>query len=214
MKAFSRSINPELLSFWYAHAQAGRIGLVHIDIVTARLIGWVERRVTVHGEPSPWAHVFVFLRARSGVPWIAESDLNVPLPGFRPKPSGPQENPIYKWSHPAVDRVAVLETGMSDQQVLRFEQGVRQILRAGYTYRVGELASAWMAMLKRDLSYRGRLHRKDAMHCGHFVRESLRYAGCDPLDPDILPENTVPELIAQAFPVVAEWHAPKEKDIS
>ena len=75
MKVYGRSLNPELLSFWYEHAAVGRIGLVHIDIVTARLIGWAERRVTADGEPSPWAHVFVFIRPRSGVPWIAESDL-------------------------------------------------------------------------------------------------------------------------------------------
>jgi hypothetical protein len=214
MKVYGRSLNPHLLSFWYEHAAVGRIGLVHIDIVTARLIGWAERRVTPDGEPSPWAHVFVFLKPRSGVPWIAESDLNVPLPGFRPKPNGPQENPIYKWSHPAVDHAVVLDPALQDHQLIQFEEGVRQILRAGYTYRVGELAEAWVAMRKHDLRYRGRLHRDDAMHCGHFVRDCLRGAGCDPLGPGVLPENTVPDLIAHAFPVVAEWHAaqPESED--
>jgi hypothetical protein len=209
MKVYGRSLNPQLLSFWYDHAALGRIGLIHIDLVTARLINWAESRVTPDGEPSPWAHVFVFLRPRHGVPWIAESDLNVPLPGFRPKPNGPQVNPIYKWSHPAVDRVAVLDPGLSDQQSARLEEGVREILRGGYTYRVGELAEAWLAMLKHDLTYRGRFHREDSMHCGHFVRECLRLMDCDPFGPDVLPENTVPELIAHAFPVVAEWHAPQ-----
>ena len=103
----------------------------------------------------------------------------------------------------------MLDPALQDHQLTRFEEGVRQILRAGYTYRVGELAEAWVAMRKRDLRYRGRLHRDDSMHCGHFVRDCLRGAGCDPLGPGVLPENTVPELIARAFPVAAKWHAPQ-----
>ncbi|RPH96383.1 hypothetical protein EHM69_01585 [candidate division KSB1 bacterium] len=208
MKAFSRSINPELLSFWYDYAAPGRIGLIQIDVVTARLINWVERRVTPSGEPSPWAHVFFFIRPRHGVPWIAESDMNVPLPGFRPKPSGPQKNLIYKWSHPGINRAAILDPGLSALQVEDLEKIIRRLLNAGYTYRVSELAEAWIAMVKQDLTYRGPLYHSDSMHCSHFVRECLRLIGCDPLGASVSPENTVPELIAQAFPVVAEWCAP------
>ena len=207
MKTFGRSINPQLLSFWYEHAAFGRIGLIHVDLVTARLINWAERWVTTDGEPSAWAHVFIFLPLRNGIPWIAESDMNVPLPGFRPKPNGPQENLIYKWSHPAIDRAIVVDPGLNTAQLKKLQEGIRSILNAGFTYRVGELAEAWVAMVKRDLTYRGPLHRDDAMHCGHFVRECLKAADCDPFGPHILPDNTVPEHIAQVFPMIAEWQA-------
>lgn len=208
MKAYSRSINPDLLRFWYDNAKPGLIGLVHIDFVTAKLINWVERRITPDGEPSPWAHVFLFLKPRHGIPWIAESDLFVPLPGVYPKPNGPQVNPIYKWSHPGVDRAIIVDPLLAVHQIERLEDVVGQLLRAGYTYRIGELAEAWVALNKHDLTYRGKLHRDDAMHCGHFVRECLHALNCDPFGPDILPDNTVPELVAQAFPAVAHWPAP------
>lgn len=205
MITYSRSLNTQLLDFWYAHAAPGRIGLIGIDVITARLIGWAERHVTADHQPSPWAHVFLFIRPRHGVPWIAESDMPVPLPGFRPKPSGPQENPIYKWAHPAVDRAAVLDPGLSASEYLAVENGIAPFLKGEYRYRVSELAETWVALERHDPAFRGPLHRDDSMHCGHFVRACLRLVGRDPLCPDLLPENTVPEHLAQSFPVVAQW---------
>jgi hypothetical protein len=196
----------DLLTFWYRYGRPGRIGLIGLDTPPAKLIGWAERRVTPNGDVSAWVHVFMFSQKRHGVPWLVESDLHVPLPGFRPKPNGLQENAIYKWAHPLVTRARVVDAGLSDDQVARAVLEAQRLMQSGFTYRVSELAEAWVAMTKRDLRFRGRLHHEDAMHCGHFLRNCLRAADCDPFGSNVLPENTVPELFAQAFPTVAEWH--------
>ena len=208
MKVFGRSLDPQLLNFWYEQAAPGRIGLIGIDVITARLIGWAERRVTADHQPSPWAHAFFFLRPRHGVPWIAESDMQVPLPGFRPKPDGPQENPIYKWAHPAVTQAAVLDPGLSPTDLAAVEQRVAHFLKGGYTYRVSELAETWVSLERADPAFRGPLHRDDAVHCAQFVRECLQAAGRDPFPSDLLSENTVPEHLAQTLPIIAEWRRP------
>lgn len=205
MKVFTRSLDSGLLDFWYTHAAPGRIGLIGIDVITARLIGWAERRVTANHQPSPWAHVFLFLRPRHGIPWIAESDLQVPLPGYRPKPNGPQVNPVYKWAHPAVTQAAVLDPGLSPSELTAVEKRIAHFLKGGYTYSLAELAETFVSLERQDPAFRGRLHRDDAVHCAHFVRECLQQAGRDPLPTDLLPENTVPEHYAQVFPIIAEW---------
>jgi hypothetical protein len=197
--------NPDLLAFWREHAMPGRIGILHIDFIAAKLITWGEKWVTPTGQPSIWTHSFMFLEPKDGIPWIAESDVHVPLPGFRPKPDGPQLNPVSKWSSLTVDRAAVLDTGLNDAQLHEAEQKVLELLHAGYTYRFTELAEAWVAMIKHDLTYTSPLHHEDSMHCGHFLRIVLGAAGCDPFGAAVLPHNTVPELFAQSFPIIAEW---------
>ena len=205
MRFFSRALQCDLLTFWYRHSRPGHIGLIGLDTVPARLIGWAEHWITPDSKPSDWVHVFLFTGRRHGVPWILESDLRVPLPGFRPKPNGPQENTIYKWSHPLIARAQIVDPGLSESQVAQVVQKAQIIMRTGYTYRVSELAETWVAMAKGDLRYRGRLRHEDSMHCGHFLRDCLRAADCDPFGAKILPENTVPEHFAQTFAVVAEW---------
>ncbi|MDD5087423.1 MAG: hypothetical protein PHI18_01315, partial [bacterium] len=160
-------------------------------------------------QPSPWAHTFLFLQPRHGVPWIAESDLQVPFPGFRPRPNGPQENPIYKWAHPAVNQAIVLDPGLSPSELTAVQRRVHQFLHGGYTYRVSGLAETWVALERRDPAFRGPLHHDDAVHCAQFVRECMREAGRDPFLSDLLPENTVPEHLAQIFPRIAEWRRPE-----
>ncbi len=182
--------------------------MIHVDFMAAKLINWVEKWVTPTGEPSPWTHAFIFIQPRNGVPWIAESDISVPLPGFLPKADGPQENPVLKWSSNMIDQAAVFDAGLTPEKSRTAEEAARHFMSAGYTYRFTDLADTFVAMMKRDLTYKGPLHRDDSMHCGHFLRECLCAAGCDPFGPKVLPHNTVPELFAQAFPQVAEWRKP------
>ncbi|MFZ5433861.1 MAG: hypothetical protein ACOZB3_08825 [Calditrichota bacterium] len=212
MITHSRSINQDLLSFWYEYAAPGRVGLLDIDAIIAKLIGWAERRVTPNHEPSPWTHVFIFAHPRHGIPWIAESDINVPLPGFRPKPNRPQRNPIYKWSHPAVVRAAVLETNLSEDSIVKLNTVITRLTQSNLTYRVSELVEAAIALVRQDLGYRTFFHRYDAMHCAHFIRECLRALNSDPLAKSILPENTVPEHFAQVYPIIAEWTRPPDQE--
>jgi hypothetical protein len=205
MKAYTREIDPALAAFWRAHAAPGRIGLIHIDMALAKLINWAEGLVTPNGEPSLWTHCFLFIESREGEPWIAESDAHVPLPGFRPKLDGPQENSIDKWAISVIDRALVVDAGLSIEQIRRTEATAKALIEAGYTYRYSELADAWIALLKKDLKYTGPLYSPDSMHCAHFLRECLKAAGCDPFGDNILPKNTVPEFFAQKFPPLAEW---------
>jgi len=215
VKATEGSLNPDLLSFWYEFASPGRIGLVHLDAPAARVINWAEKWVTPDGKPSWWTHVFLFTHPRSGVPWIAESDVSVPLPGFRQKISGPQENLIYKWCHPIVDRAAVADLQLSREQCDRLEAAAHALIRQRYTYRLSELAGTFLALATRDLRRRRSVRRMlrekdDSMHCAQFVRLCLSAAGCDPWGEPVRPENTVPEHYAQAFPIVAIWPHPPE----
>jgi hypothetical protein len=152
----------------------------------------------------------MFIEPRNGIPWIMESDVHVPLPGFMPKPDGPQENPVLKWSSQLIDRAAVLEPGLTPEEFQAAQQAARTLMAAGYSYRFAELAEAFVAMMKHDLMYRSPMHRDDSMHCGHFLREVLGAAGCDPFGPNVLPHNTVPELFAQAFPFIARWQKDAE----
>ncbi|HEY3294715.1 MAG TPA: hypothetical protein VGL38_04720 [bacterium] len=209
MKKSPRLTDPNLLEFWRTYAAPGRIGLIHINFVAAKLINWGEKWVTPTGEPSPWTHVFMFTKPRRGMPWIAESDFHVPLPGFLPKPDGPQENPVQKWSSTTIDRAAVVDTGLTHEQFEAAEHAAQHLMSSGYSYRFAELAEAWVAMLKHDLTYVSPLHRDDSMHCGHFLRECLSAAACDPFGPGVLPHNTVPELFAQKFSHIAEWSKPQ-----
>jgi hypothetical protein len=208
MKFYVRDLNRPLLDFWYQYAQPGRIGLLHLDFLPAKVIGWAERQVTPGHKASLWVHVFLFGTPRHGIPWIFESDRNIPLPGFRPKPNGPQENPIYKWSHPFVDHAIVLDPRFEGDQVTKLLNKAAELVQSRYTYRFSELIDAWVAMERHDLHHRGRWHQNDSMHCGHFIRECLGAVGYDPFGPDILPDNTVPELFFQKIPALAEWIRP------
>jgi hypothetical protein len=208
MKIINRSLNPALVEFWYAHVKPGQIGLVHLDFPPAKIINWAERFATPDGKPSPWAHGFIFLKPRNGVLWLAESDVNIPLPGFRSKPDGPQENVIYKWSHPMIDHAVVLDTGMTESQFDRIENIAAQLHQAGYTYGITSLLQSGIALAKKDLAYRARIGTETSMHCGHFLRACLMQAGIDPFGEAVLPENTVPALFPMVFPVIAEWKRP------
>jgi hypothetical protein len=211
MKIISRSLKPELVEFWYRHAKPGRIGLVHLDFPPAKLINWAERFAMPDGKPPPWAHCFLFLRPRNGVLWIAESDVFIPLPGFRIKPDGPQENLIYKWSHPLVDHAIVLDPGMNEDQFSRIENITSVLREAGYTYDITSLLQSGIALVRQDLTYRSAIRPGASMHCGHFLRTCLELAGIDPFGHSVLPENTVPALYPKVFPTVAEWTGPARR---
>jgi hypothetical protein len=206
---FLSSRNPELTAFYEEHARPGRMGLVHVDFAPAKLINWGQKRLTPDGKPSRWVHIFFFTEQRNQEWWIAESDVNVPLPGFRKNVTdGPQESPLRKWSGVVVDQAAIVDAGLTEAQTQMVFQRARELIAGGYFYGTFTLAGTWIAILKKDLSHRSILHRKKAMHCAHFVRECLIAAGCDPFGEKIRPANTAPETIYQTLNVIAEWKRP------
>jgi hypothetical protein len=198
-------MNSNLYEFYTAHAAPGRIGLIHLDFAPAKLINYGQKGLTKTGKSSLWVHAFLFTEQREGGWWIAESDVNVPLPGFRRKIDGPQENSIRKWSGQVVDRAAVLDAHLSEEQVRLALIRAQELQRAGYCYGLLALLGTWIAIKKKDLSYYSVFHRAKAMHCGCFVRECLMAAGNDPFGVNVLPENTAPELLYQRLSVIGEW---------
>jgi hypothetical protein len=203
---YDHTLNPELVDFWREHARPGRIGLIHIDFAPAKLINWAERWATLSGKPSRWAHTFMFLPSADGVPIFAESDARVPLPGFDSnKPDGPQINPVYKWSHRAVDEAAVVDPRLDPDQLQRIAERVEELIQAGYHYPRVALADTMFALAKGDLSYNGPLAADDTMHCSQLVQECLLAAGASPFPENVHPKNIVPEHFAQEFPVIAQW---------
>lgn len=193
-----------LLDFWREHGLPGRIGLFHLDFAPAKLINWGQKRLTTDGKPSPWVHCFLFLEPRDGIPWIAESDLSIPLPGLRKPKEGPQINPVTKWSQ-HVDRAAVVDAALNEVQIRQALARAEELARGGYTYGKIALVGTWIAVLRNDLTHHSFLHRERAMHCGQFARYCLRAADVDPWGKAVRDENTAPELIYQQYPVAAEW---------
>jgi hypothetical protein len=194
----------DVLGFWQRHARPGRIGLFHLDYAPASLINWGQKRLTADGKPSPWVHCFMFIDERNGVPWIAESDLSLPIPGLRKMVDGPQVAPVTKWQR-LIDRALIVDPQMTSEQFTRAKSQAARLAQSGLHYSLINLVGAWVAIQRGDLSHRSVFHRRRAMHCGHFVRVCLREAGIDPWGARVLDENTAPELIAREFPVIAEW---------
>ena len=201
----AHEFNPALYEFWLKHAKPGRIGLFHLDFPPAKLLDWGQKELTPDHRPSRWVHGFLFIETRDGDAWIAESDRNIPLPGFRHKLNGPQTKSIRKWAIVAVDEAVVLDSRMTEEQYLVARRRVDELMYEHYSYSLLALAGTWAAIRHHNLAHHSLLHRHYAMHCSQFVRECLRAAGADFLCGDVSAENTVPELIYQSLPIVAEW---------
>lgn len=199
------SFIPALQEFYIEHGRPGRIGLVHFDFVPAYLINWGQKKLTRDGKPARFTHAFFFIETRENIPWIAESDINLPLPGFLNRTDGPQLNSSRKWSSTIIDDVAVLDPVLNEEQYQRVRNHANYLLQQNLKYGLVALAGTWFAIRKGDMTHRSILHRDSRMHCSQFVRECLRAAGVDPWGKRIASFNLAPEALYQAFPVIAEW---------
>jgi hypothetical protein len=198
-------INQDLLTFWLEHARPGRVGLIHLDFAPARIVNWGQKRLTRDGKPSRWVHAFMFIESRDSVPWIAESDARIPLPGFRKKVDGPQINSVKKWSGFVVDEAAVLESHLTEEQYRASRACVDELHRGNHIYSLVALVGTWVAIRKHDLRHHSILHRAKGMQCSQFVRQCIAAARRDFLDEDVSMENTAPEMVFQRLDLVAEW---------
>ncbi len=198
-------MNAALLEFWQEHGRPGRVGLFHLDFAPAKLVNWGQKRLTLDGKPSPWVHSFLFIEPRDGVPWIAESDMSLPLPGLRKPINGPQLNSVAKWSGMRVDRAAVLDPHLTNEQYERARSRAEELLHEHYFYSLTALAGTWIAILKNDLRHHSLLHRDKGMHCSQFVRTVMGAAGADFLGDEVSLENTAPEMLYQRLDIVGEW---------
>lgn len=194
-----------LLEFWTEHGRPGRVGLIHLDFAPAKLINWGQKRLTRDGKPSPWVHAFLFIEERDGMPWIAESDLSLPLPGLRKPVNGPQLNSVAKWSGSRIDRAVVLDPHLTDEQYRHARMRAEKLLHEQYFYSLTALAGTWMAILRNDLRHHSLLHRARGMQCAQFVRQVLRTAEADFLGDEVSLENTAPEILYQRIELVREW---------
>jgi hypothetical protein len=199
------SFNSRLQDFYVEHGKPGRIALVHFDFAPAKLINWGQKKLTPDGKPSRWTHAFFFIEPREGIPWIAESDVRLPLPGFHNRSDGPQINSSRKWSSTIIDGAVILDPGLNSEQYKKVRAHADYLLTCGFKYGLVALAGTWIAILKHDLSHRSIFHRNSRMHCSQFVRECLKAAGVDPWGDKIASFNLSPEALYQQFPVIAEW---------
>jgi hypothetical protein len=198
-------VNPELLEFWQAHARPGHIGLVGIRFFLARLVEKGQARLTADGQPSEWAHAFLFQPPRDGIPWIYESDMGFMQYGlFRWAPRA-QENSVVKWSGHRILRACVLDAGLSEGQVEAALSEARELISRGTKYRLREMLGTWIALERGHLEKETLFHTRNALHCGAFVRACLLVAGVDPFGRGIAVSNTAPELLYQKLPVIARW---------
>jgi hypothetical protein len=201
----SYSFDRYLQNFYVEHGMPGRIGLVHFNFVPAKLINWGQKKLTRNGKPSRWTHAFFFIEPREGIPWIAESDVKLPLPGFHNRSDGPQINSSRKWSSTIIDDAAILDPVLNSEQYGKVRAHTDCLLTCRLKYGLVALAGTWIAIQKNDLAHRNVFHRDSRMHCAQFVRECLKTASVDPWSDKIASFNLSPEALYQQFPVIAEW---------
>lgn len=199
------SFDPELQNFFIKHGTPGLIGLVHFDFKPAFLINWGQKKLTRDGKSARFTHAFFFIEERDSIPWIAESDVNLPLPGFHNRKDGPQLNSSRKWSSTIIDDAAIVDPVLNEEQYKQMRSHADYLLQQGLKYGLIALAGTWIAIQKGDLSHQSILHHASRMHCSQFIRECLKAAGVDPWGERIASFNLAPEALYQEFPVIAEW---------
>jgi hypothetical protein len=199
------TFDPGLQEFYRKYGKPGRIGLVHFDFKPALLINWGQKKLTRDGKPSRVTHAFFFIEGQEGIPWIAESDVNLPLPGFHNRLDGPQINSSRKWSTTIIDDAVIVDPVLSDDQYMHVRKHVDILLGQNLKYGLIALIGTWFAIRKQDLSHRSIFHRDSRIHCSQFVRECLRAAGVDPWGDCVASFNLTPEAIYQEYPAIADW---------
>ena len=190
--------------FFERFAQPGRIGLVGGTHITDRLISRAQSALRATRTASDWSHAFVFQGRRvDGHHWIIESDVDIRQKHIR---LGVQENRIAKYcdetKHGAV---AVIDLGLTEQQVERLVVQALDLVAAGTRYSLREIVGTAWAM--RNPAWRPKenlLAREQAFYCSSFVRHVCQGAGVN-LGLGMAVKNTTPEDLAQISVPHRKW---------
>jgi len=200
-------LNSRLLEFFTTHYKPGIIGIVGTRGTIGMAIREAQKAVTKDGKASLWSHCFVLgeLRfdrrgandSRSKSPYIFESDLKVNV--FKSQlRNGAQENWIGKHCRESVENAAVIDFGLSEEQIDNILATALQLVDEQVLYPIQELLGTWWAIITKKQWLKNPLDDPHAMYCSAFVRHCYKESKADFLGPGIEVSNTTPEDIAQA----------------
>ncbi len=200
-------LNNDLLKFFTDHYKPGAVGLVGTNDALGLAIREAQSSVTADGNPSRWSHCFIIgdLRpdkrgpgnTRTKSPYIFESDLKVKI--FEPQlRNGAQENWIGKWCTGKVEYAAVLDFGLSGDDVENVLASALQLVDEQVLYPIQELLGTWLAIVTNRRWKENPIDDPHAMYCSAFVRYCYKDAAEDFLGDDISVSNTAPEDIGRA----------------
>src|SRR5690349_8336773 len=184
--------------FLARYARAGRMGLSGGITLIDKAICRAQRHLDSNKNWGAWSHAFLFQGERAdGHHWVIESDLQVHRKHIH---LGVQENRISKYyDEDLYSTLAVLDFGLTDQQVLCLMREGLELVANRARYSVRELFGTLIALRHPEL--RGRdnlLARKSSLFCSAFVQHLFRKTGLD-LVPGINHKNTTPEDLARTI---------------
>ncbi len=182
--------------FLEKHARPGRVGLVGGTTLIEKAIRRAERHVDAEERWSLWSHAMLFEGQRpDGHHWVIESDLQIHHKHIQ---LGVQENRIAKYfNERTYPHLAILDFGLSDQQVAVLLQEALEMLASHAIYSLSELIGTAVAL--RNPWFRSRknlLARKKSMYCSGFVQYVFLQAGID-LAPGVHASHGTPEDISR-----------------
>jgi hypothetical protein len=202
-----KNINEALLQFFTDHYKPGLVGLVGTNDGLGLAIREAQREVTEGRKESLWSHCFILgnLRFDRRGPgntktrsvYLFESDLKVNL--FKPQlRNGAQENWIGKWCSTKVENAALIDLGLSEDDVENILATALQLVDQQILYPIQELLGTWWSIIIKKQWLSNPLDDPHAMFCSSFVRYCYKDAGRDFLDNTISVSNTTPEDVARA----------------
>ena len=200
-------LNPQLLEVFTSHYKPGIIGIVGTKGTIGMAIREAQSAVTVNGKPSLWSHCFIFGDLRldrrgtggtmSKSPYLFESDLHIDL--FKSQlRNGAQENWIGKHCREKVEKAAVIDFGLSENQRDDILATALQLVDEQVLYPIHELLGTWWAIIMKKQWLPNPVDDPHAMYCSAFTRYCYKEAGRDFIGLEVSVSNTTPEDIAQA----------------
>ena len=178
-------------------AQSGRVGLcggtTRIDLAIRR----AQRRLDEARRWSDWSHAFVFEGTRlDGQHWVIESDIQIHRKNIQ---LGAQENRLAKYySEEIFPTLAVLDFGLSAQQVARLLREGLELVASRERYSLRELIGTLIALRKPEWRARENLlARERSIYCSALVKRVFLAVGID-LAPGVTGKNTTLEDISRS----------------
>src|SRR5690349_3649984 len=131
--------------FLERYARAGRIGLCSGATLIDRAICRAQRHLNPDEQWGSWSHAFLFQGERAdGHHWVIESDLQIHRKHIQ---FGVQENRISKYyDEDLYSTLAVLDFGLTDQQVLCLMREGLELVANRARYSVRELFGTLIAL--------------------------------------------------------------------
>jgi hypothetical protein len=188
----------ELLDFFTAHHQPGRIGFVGTVDGVGSAIRDAQRRLTLDGTPSRWSHVFLMGEKRMDDEiYLFESDLEPDFgrPQFR---NGAQESRLSKWSVNKVEHAAVMEVREAKDRIPKLlATALDFVYGQQMSYPIMQLVGTWWQIVAARVWRANPFEDARALYCSSFVRHCFQEVNIELVPGGTHLSNTAPEHLWQ-----------------